>query len=189
MSRRKAELLEAASSYLLKHGVANASLRPMAAELGTSARILMFHFKSKEGLLHEVMQEVHLRLQNSLAALTQPRPPGRRVALLRLFWDWATRAENLPYLRLLYEVQMIALQNPEHYGAYVKKASGDWHDIALQSMADSLKSGSLATLCIAVFDGLLLELMANGEHRRLTRALDEFISMATQHSPKFHSPG
>jgi len=181
MSSRKAQLLDGALRYLCKHGVANVSLRPLAAELGTSARILMFHFKSKEGLLQEVIQELNLRLQGSLATLAQPPPPAKRVAPLRLFWDWATRAENLPYLRLLYEVQVIAVQNPQTYGAYLEKAASDWHDIALESMSDSLKSSSLATLCIAVFDGLMLELMAGGERRRLTRALDEFIQIMTRY--------
>jgi AcrR family transcriptional regulator len=181
MSSRKTELLDAALHYLLKHGVADASLRPIAAEIGTSARMLMFHFKSKEGLLQEVMQALHARLQGSLVALAQPRPSAKRVAPLRLFWNWATRPENLPYLRLLQEVKVIAMQNPQQFGPYLKKASGDWHDIALQSMSDSLKSSSLATLCIAVFDGLLLELMAGGDHRRLTRAVDEFIHMVREY--------
>lgn len=79
------------------------------------------------------------------------------------------------------EVQVIALQDPQAFGAYLNKAAGDWHDLALRSMSDSLKSSSLATLCIAVFDGLLLELMATGDHRRLTAALDEFIHLVARH--------
>jgi AcrR family transcriptional regulator len=185
MSTRKTELLDAALRYLIEHGVANASLRPMAAELGTSARILMFHFKSKEGLLQDVMQELNLRLQRSLERLIQERPPSRaRVAPLKLFWEWATKNENLPYLRLLYEVQVIAMQNPAQYGAYLKKASTDWQRLALEAMDAANRKGPLATLCIAVFDGLLLELMATGDHPRLTRALDEFIQLARRGAAK-----
>ncbi len=179
MSDRKSELLDAALRYLLEHGVANASLRPMAAQLGTSARILMFHFKSKEGLLQDVIQELNLRLQGSLTAVMKARASSRsRTAPLKLFWDWATKEENLPHLRLLYELQIIALQNPAQYGRYLKKASADWHTLALESMDEAHRRSPLATLCIAVFDGLLLELMATGDHARLTRALDEFIHMA-----------
>jgi AcrR family transcriptional regulator len=178
MSSRKTELRDGALRYLLEHGVANASLRPMAAALGTSARILMFHFKSKEGLLQEVMQELNLRLQRSLEALMRAHPQPGRVAPLKRFWQWATREQNLPYLRLLYETQIIALQNPAHYGAYLQRASAAWQRIAFDSMSESLRSTSLATLCIAVFDGLMLELMATGDRRRLTRALDEFIALA-----------
>jgi AcrR family transcriptional regulator len=176
---RKSELLDAALRYLLSHGVANASLRPMAAALGTSPRILMFHFKNKEGMLQEVIQELNSRLQGSLQSTLSADQDSERVAPLKQFWKWATSKRNLPYLRLLYEVQIIALQNPRKYGSYLKKASADWHAIALQSMSESTRSASMATLCIAVFDGLMLEFMVTGERRRLTKTLDQFITMAS----------
>jgi hypothetical protein len=98
-----------------------------------------------------------------------------------------------PYLRLLYETQIIALQNPAHYGAYLQRASTAWQRIAFDSMSESLRSTSLATLCIAVFDGLMLELMATGDRRRLSRALDEFIALSVPDSepagsPRAHEP-
>jgi hypothetical protein len=52
---------------LVAHGVTNASLRPMAARLGTSPRMLMFHFTSKEQLVREALERLHARLQSSLA--------------------------------------------------------------------------------------------------------------------------
>ncbi len=179
MSTRKQEWLDAALAYLAEHGVANLSLRPMAAALGTSPRILMFHFKSKEGLLQEVLEELHARLQASfLAMASADRAPGGTAPLKR-FWQWATRPQNLPYLRLLYEIQIIAAQNPAEYGRYLEKASATWHAISLQTLSESIRTGPMATLCVAVFDGLFLELMSTGDQRRLTRALDQFISMAS----------
>jgi AcrR family transcriptional regulator len=177
MAERKDQLRGAALDYLLKHGVANASLRPMAAALGTSARILMFHFKSKEGLLREVLEELQRRLQASFASMADSGP--RRVAPLKRFWLWATRAENYPYLRLLYEAQIIAVQNPAEYGRYLKEASTDWQAISVRALSESIRSGPMATLCIAVFDGLMLEFMSTGNLRETTRALDHFIAIAS----------
>lgn len=179
MSSRKRELRDAALAYLLEHGVANVSLRPMAAQVGTSARILMFHFKSKEGLLQEVLQELHSRLQSSFLRMRSVQSDARRVSPLKRFWRWATRRENFPYLRLLYEVQIVAVQNPAEYRRYLKKVSLDWQAIVFQALSESLRSDAMSTLCIAVFDGLLLELMNTGDRPRLTRALDHFISMAS----------
>ena len=183
MSSRKTELLDAALKYLIDHGVANASLRPMAAELGTSPRILMFHFRSKEGLLQDVFEELHSRLQASLRAMASSDSDSFRVAPLRRFWQWATSRENFPYFCLLYEAQIVALQNPQEYGRYLRKASSDWQAAAFDLMSPSLKSGAMASLCIAVFDGLMLELMSGGDRRHLTESLDLFISMATRASP------
>jgi AcrR family transcriptional regulator len=174
MSTRKDHLLSAAVAHLVEHGVADLSLRPMAAALGTSARMLLFHFGSKERLIQEVLGEVQRRLQASFLALadSDTGPPIKR------FWLWATRSEHLPYLRLLYEVQIIAIQNPQAYGPYLEKAASEWLAIAEAALSTSLRSSTMATLCIAVFDGLFLELLITGDRARTTRALDRFIELA-----------
>ena len=69
MSKRKALLLESLIGYLVRRGIADLSLRPMAAAVGTSARLLIFHFGSKEQLLLEVLGELQSRLQHSLGEL------------------------------------------------------------------------------------------------------------------------
>jgi AcrR family transcriptional regulator len=181
MSTRKEELLNGILAYLLEHGLANASLRPMAAQLGTSPRILMFHFGSKERLLQKVIEEIQARLQSSFVRMNKP---GRKtVRPLKRFWSWATQKENLPYLRLLYEAHIIAAQNPKVYGPYLQKASRDWQSVVLPALSESLRSEAMATLCIAVFDGLLLEMIMTGERSRLTRALDKFIALTAAQNP------
>lgn len=178
VSKRKEQLRDAALAYLLEHGLANVSLRPMAAQLGTSARILMFHFKSKEGLLREVMEELHTRLQSSFLKISQAG--DRKIPLLKRFWLWASGRRNFLCLRLLYEAQMVAAQNPKEYGRYMKKASRDWQKLVWQRLSESVRSEPMATLCIAVFDGLFVELINTGDRRHLTRAMDYFIAMARQ---------
>lgn len=177
MSSRKTELRNAALRYLLEHGLAGVSLRPMALQLGTSPRILMFHFKSKEGLLQEIMEELHSRLRLSFLELS--KSSRHRVAPLKRFWLWAVDKQNFPYLRLLYETQIVAAQNPKEYGRYLIKASEDWQALAFQTLSDSLRSPAMATLCIAVFDGLMLEMINTGDRPRLTQALDAFIAMSS----------
>jgi AcrR family transcriptional regulator len=177
MENRKKQFTEAALAHLIDTGVANMSLRPMAAALGTTPRMLMFYFKSKEGLLQELIVELHDRLQASFSAAMSRSAGEQQVPALKRAWQWATRSENLPLLRLACEIQVVAAQNPAVYGRYLKRASSDWQEIAAQALSKSLNSTSLTTLCIAVFDGLLLEMIMTGDRARLTRALDEFILM------------
>jgi AcrR family transcriptional regulator len=184
MSSRKEELRKAILKYLLQHGVAKLSLRPLAAKLGTSPRMLIFHFKSKEGLLQDVLGELHSWLIESFARVASTDSVQSDDAPLRRFWQWASSDRNVPYLRLLYEVQIVALQNPAEYGRYLKKTSADWQAITLRFLSKSIHNRSMATLCIAVFDGLFLELMSTGDRARLTRALNEFISMARSASER-----
>src|SRR5580658_3540305 len=185
MSSRKEALLDDIVQYLLKNGVASLSLRPLAEAVGTSPRMLIFHFKSKEHLLQDVMHEVNRRLQQKLSLLSTAKPPAKRTAPLKLFWEWATRRDNLPYFRLLYEAQIVAAQNPEEYAAVLTQSSQDWRELALASMSRSLREQPLADLCIAVFDGLMLDFIVTGDRRRLSAALDRFISVLR----KSTSPG
>src|SRR5690606_21167739 len=65
----RAGLLAAAVEYVATHGIGERSLRQIAAALGTSHRMLIYHFGSKEGLLVEVVREVERRQRELLAAL------------------------------------------------------------------------------------------------------------------------
>jgi len=138
----------------------------------------MFYFESKDGLLKEVLGELHARLQASFAAVTAAHEDTERDPPLKRFWLCAASRKNLPMLRLLYELQIVAIQNPSEYARYWKKVSMDWQTTAQAAMSESLRTEPWATLCIAVFDGLFLELMSTGDRARLTRALDHFIALA-----------
>jgi len=182
MATRKQELLDALIAYLVKHGLADLSLRPMAAEAGTSARLLIFHFGSKEQLLAEVLAEMHGRLQRSFGALLAAEPKPRKVPLLRAFWDWATAGENYDYHRLLYQLQLLAAQNPKVYGRYLKQNSLTWLELIQPVLPKAQQTPGFATLYGAVFDGLFIELMSTGDRRRVNAALEEFIALAGTHA-------
>ena len=184
---RKQELLDKLIAYLAKHGIADLSLRPMAAATGTSARLLIFHFGSKEGMLIEILGEMQARLQRSFSeTLDQPRPPG--VSLLQAFWDWATTGRNYQYHRLLYQLQLLAAQNPKVYGRYLKKISLSWLELIQPALPPAQQTPGFATLYGAVFDGLFIELMSTGDRRRVHAALQEFIRLARAHMESQPAP-
>jgi AcrR family transcriptional regulator len=177
MGDRKSQLIDAIIGYLLQNGFSDLSLRPLAAKIGTSARLLIFHFKSKEGLIEDVLEEVQARMQRSLVAVAGAKPGNPRETPLKRCWRWATNKRNLPYLRLMYEVHFIAVQNPRAYERYLARASLNWIDIIAARLPPTIDSSSVATLCAATFDGLIVELLSTGDVRRTTRALDAFIEM------------
>jgi AcrR family transcriptional regulator len=182
VSTRKAVLLEDLIAYLIRHGVADLSLRPMAAAVGTSARLLIFHFGSKERLLIEALDEMQARLQRSLADLLAGEAGVARSAPLRLFWDWALKESNFPQLRVLYQLQILAAQDHKTYGRYLKRNSLNWLELVQAALKPSQRSTTLATLIVAVFDGLLIEVMSTGDRRRASAAIDDFLVMARKHA-------
>ncbi|MGH3608742.1 MAG: TetR/AcrR family transcriptional regulator [Pseudonocardiaceae bacterium] len=54
-SPRRDQLLERAYAYVLNHGLAGMSLRPLAAAVGSSPRVLLFLFGSKDDLVRALL--------------------------------------------------------------------------------------------------------------------------------------
>ena len=173
MTGRRQEILENCLEYLLEHGVAHLSLRPLAAAVGTSARLLVYHFGSKEALLIATMDELRARVQTSFA-VAAGKAATRGTSALDAFWMWATERQPLRYLKLLFEVQVLALHKPDVYGRYLEQTSSSWLAIIESALPASKRSPARATLCAAVVDGLLLELLSTGDKRRTTAALRLF---------------
>lgn len=171
---RRDELRDNALDYFLDHGLAELSLRPLAEQIGTSARLLIYHFESKEKLITVVMEQVRSRVQQSVMKMLQAAEgePGMESA-----WRWVTDADNLRYVRLLFEVQVLALQNPAVYGQFLSDTSSSWLEVIEQGLPASPERRTIATLCSAVIDGLALEYMSTGELDRTSAALQFFVRL------------
>src|SRR5437870_2768647 len=111
--RRRDELLDRSIQYLLDRGIADLSLRPLARAVGTSARLLIYHFGSKEQLLVDAMTELRRRLQETFAAVAVDADP------FAAFWRWAMKPASLKCLSLLFEVQTLAIRRPAQYRMYL----------------------------------------------------------------------
>lgn len=179
MTDRRTHLLDEATAYMIDNGVAKLSLRPLAAELGTSARMLVYHFGSKDELIIAVVSEVRARFQAALErAFARPRSPAGHP-LLR-FWETLIEPANLGYARLLYEVQILAVQDPRAWGRYLEQTSTSWLEAIERTLRPALRSRTTATLCQAVVDGLLLDVLSTGERERATEALLAFLERLTE---------
>ncbi|MDD5564904.1 MAG: TetR/AcrR family transcriptional regulator [Thermoanaerobaculaceae bacterium] len=183
MSERRQELIGKALDYMLAHGVAGLTLRPLAGAIGTSARLLVYHFGSKDGLITAVMDEVRARAQRSFAEAVAGPGKGTGKGVMRTFWDWTVHPANVGYMRLLFEVQVLALRDPATYGPYLEGTSRSWLGLIETSLPPSRSNRAVATLCTAVIDGLLLEYLSTGDGRRTTRALEYFGRLMTGAAP------
>ncbi|NVD74348.1 TetR/AcrR family transcriptional regulator [Duganella sp. BJB1802] len=178
MSRRD-ELRDKALDYFLDHGLAELSLRPLAEQIGTSARLLIYHFESKERLITVVMDQVRSRMQQSLMEMMLA---ARGEAGMESFWCWVTAKDNIRYVRLLFEVQVLALQNPASYGQFLSDTSSSWLEVLEHCIPESADRRTIATLCGAVIDGLVLDYMSTGDFDRTTAALKFFVSLLSRYS-------
>src|SRR5689334_22119321 len=80
------ELLQAAMAYVAANGVTDVSLRELAAAIGTSHRMLIYHFGSKEGLLVAIVHAVEEATRGLFAEFAAD--PGRSpLEAARAFWQ------------------------------------------------------------------------------------------------------
>jgi AcrR family transcriptional regulator len=146
--------------------------------------MLLHYFGSKEKLIAQVMAQVHARLQASFHDLRGNVAGKNPDDLLVRFWKVLSAGPNQPALRLLFEVQMLALQNPRRYRRYLARSSATWRAAIEGALPSKQKGGVTATLYTAVIDGLLLELLSSGDLARTSRALALFAEQCQRAAPR-----
>lgn len=82
------DLLERATDYVLAHGLIGLSLRPLAAAIGTSDRMLIYHFQNRDALVSAVVARTNERAMAAVAAL--PGAPSIRSGVNRLWAAYGT---------------------------------------------------------------------------------------------------
>jgi len=178
-SPRGEVLLDAAIEYMLKQGVADLSLRPLAAKIGSKARLLIYHFGSKESLVSRAMVVVRDRVQKAFAAIVENGRGHTASQIIRAFWDWATSKQHERYLRLFFEVHGLALQKPARYGGYLEGAVSTWVEmmaVVLPAHLSLAKRRALATLAVSTVVGLLMDYLSCGDKKRSSQALEMFAA-------------
>ena len=190
-ARRKAQLLDAFIRYLLRRGVSDISLRPAAAALRTSPRMLIYYFGSRKRLLFSAIEEIRARERAHFMRDIQRRPPGRTAGeFLEASWRWYASKRREPYLRLLFEVYGLAFVNPKRYRGFLVAMTEDFFGM----MEEGLRSQGLpardsrvaATLYRATLRGLLIDLLSTGDRSRIDEAISE-LARRFEHDLKTRS--
>jgi AcrR family transcriptional regulator len=174
---RRAELLDRAVDYVCHTGLAELSLRPLARAVGSSPRVLLYYFGSKEQLVVEIIRRGRARQREMMMdlKLTDVRP--REVA--RALWREWSKPEWEPLTRLSFEVYALSLNDPQRFPGYLERSVGEWLD-ALEYCTKlpgrtRAQSQALGTLLIAGFRGFLLDLLATHDRARINRAVDLWL--------------
>lgn len=162
-SARRTELLEAAYSYVLTHGLTDLSLRPLAAAIGSSPRVLLYLFGSKDGLVRELLARARTDELTLLSTV-----PGDTVDQV---WSWFADPSHRSLLVLWVEAYARSLLDPTGpWAGFAQSTVDDW----LAVLTSAYRGKAERTLVLAVLRGLLLDLLATGDVARTTAALHTF---------------
>jgi AcrR family transcriptional regulator len=163
---RRQELLDAVVQEFAIHGIGDRSLRDVAAAVGTSHRMLLHHFGSRNEMLLAIVEEVERRQRALLSVL--PAEPAEAIAAM---WADLRRPELRPFERLFFECYARGVQGEQPFTQMLPGAVDTW--LAAGKAAD----GALVRLGLAVMRGLLLDLVATGDDEGVDAAAQAFIEL------------
>lgn len=176
MSEPRRDLLDAAIRYAAAHGLTDRSLRQIATELGTSHRMLLYHFGSRNGLLTAIVDDIQRELKNDLDEL-MARSDLSPINQGLQFWHQLTET-TISFGPLFFELATAAMRGAEHAQQVPRLAIGMWlkplTTLWLRAGATPERAPRLARLGLATANGLLLDLLLTGERRRVDAAMAMF---------------
>ncbi len=178
VSARRDELLELAYAYALEHGLAGLSLRPLARAVGSSPRVLLFLFGSKEGLVRALLARSRTDELELLAGL-RATAAGEDLALAAgEVWRWLAVEAHRGVLVLWVEAYARSLVEPDGpWAGFARASVEDWLELlgAAQTPGRRASADGAAerSAVLALLRGALLDLLATGDAKRTTAAVDQ----------------
>jgi AcrR family transcriptional regulator len=176
--RIREKVLEAVMAHVAIEGMSTLTLRQLAAAIGTSHRMLVYHFGSKDELMIEVVRLLEQRQKDALTDLVAddalpPRDQMRRM-WLRLIDPAMWQQE-----RLFFEVYGQALHGRHASRAFLEELIESW----VEPLSDAYRRlgvaegevESAARLALSVTRGLLMELLATGDSAKAQRTMEHFL--------------
>lgn len=165
-------------AHVAEHGVGDLTLRGLATALDTSHRMLIYHFGSRDGLLVAIAAEVERRQREALADLDVTGAPAE---VMRAMWARLSDPELWPFERLFFELYARALQGDPGAAPFLEGIVEDWvaplAALGVEAGGDPGRVRAEARLGLAVYRGLLLDLLATGDREGVTAALERFIDL------------
>ena len=177
MSEAKSTLLQSVMVHVAEHGMSDLSLREIAAGVGTSHRMLIYHFGSREGLVAAIVEAVEADQRQVLAHLAETATDPTDV--IRALWAQVSDPALRPFVRLFYEVVAHAFHGRPGTEGFLDSLTEPWLEQAVE-IAERMGAGRSVDdirLGVAVTRGLLIEVLATGDAGPATASLERFIEM------------
>ncbi|MGH3503516.1 MAG: TetR/AcrR family transcriptional regulator [Nocardioidaceae bacterium] len=170
-------LLNAVVEHVAQQGIGDQSLRQIATAVGTSHRMLLYHFGSKEGLLSEVVRTVEERQRSVFRGVRDEDQLGT-AERGRKFWSLVTQ-QSIIYGPLFFELAGQAMQGRSHALTFLESLVDPWVDelaaLWVESGLSPADARVRARLSLGTARGLMFDLLVTGDVTGVTEAMDLFV--------------
>ncbi|MFG2605956.1 TetR/AcrR family transcriptional regulator [Streptomyces sp. NPDC048514] len=175
---KRGDLLDQVRDYLLQNGLADLSLRPLAKALGTSDRMLLYYFGTKERMVAEALAAYErrplLRVRELLEVVGPPADAGGVRRFLEEMWRRFGEPDVRAALPLYLEIMSVGVLHPDRYGPVMRDILTAWTDLLTSVLRDvgldRDRARTQATLLTDASLGLLMAPLADGHWERAGEA-------------------
>ena len=180
MPDERERLLELTAHYLLENGVLDLSLRTLGESIGSSHRVLLYYFDTREQLITEALDHAARLASVRDATLLGPSGTDPDVAreLVRV-WHLVSADDQLPLIRLFLQVVALALHDAGRYEAFLAGLMTEWSSAyAVYLRGHGLPhddAQDIAAEIVAMQRGLELELAIGGSRDRVDRMFADAV--------------
>jgi AcrR family transcriptional regulator len=186
-SARQEELLERAYGYALANGLADLSLRPLAKTIGSSPRVLLYLFGSKDGLIRALLERARQEELAAIGALREELQPADSAhpadlaETAQLVWQWLADPAHRHLLGLWVEAYGRSLADPGGpWAGFAAQTVQDWLELLATRQPPGVRRSAAGagqrTAVLAVLRGAMLDLLATGDTARTGRAVEQSVA-------------
>ncbi|MEQ8367953.1 MAG: TetR/AcrR family transcriptional regulator [Roseicyclus sp.] len=157
VSLNKTDMLSAMSAHVRAHGLAGASLRPLARAAGTSDRMLIYHFGSKDGLMAALLSHLADQMAGNLSAAMPKDPAEGEADCLSQILALLRTSTFAPDVRIWFDILSAAARGDAAHvaaGHVILNAQVQW--IAARLPAGTRRPNLRAREILAVLQGVLV---------------------------------
>ncbi|UUU43989.1 TetR/AcrR family transcriptional regulator [Streptomyces sp. NBC_00162] len=180
---KRADLLRRVREYVICNGLADLSLRPLAKALGTSDRMLLYYFGSKDRLVAEALAQDEGRpllfLRQALDSAGAPADAAGMRLVIEELWSQFTAPERRDVLPVTFEVMTASVLNPSRYGPVMRNLLAEWRRLLASAFAGLGMSDERAVaeagLLVDATLGLLHAPLADGDWDQATAAFQTLL--------------
>ncbi|WRZ88454.1 TetR/AcrR family transcriptional regulator [Streptomyces sp. NBC_01007] len=188
---KRRDLIDRIRAYLIHNGLADLSLRPLARALGTSDRMLLYYFGTKEAMVAEALaldeRRPLLRARGMLEPAESPGDPAGLRRFMEGIWQQFSASDLRSALPLYLEIMTASLLHPDQYGPVMRDVLTEWTDLLTSAFRGlgmtEVRARTEAALLVGATFGLLVASLAEGDRDRADAA---FRALLDRLEPDWH---
>src|SRR3954471_491287 len=171
MTDARDDLLERVLTEVAANGLADRSMREIASAIGSSHRMLLYHFGSRDGLVAAVVAATEARQRDAMRALAVDA--ASPADLVRRQWAMVSAPELRPFVRLFFET----LATQARTSGTATDPTREWLDTVRTLGPVAAGYDDVDTRAgIAVMRGLLIDVLATDDVDAATEALERYLA-------------